>query len=195
MTRWHLFATYKTNLSQLVKQTTLQELVAQLMNLSWDSEEGVVSGNTYQINRVNTASRYMFWLIAKPSTRFLRKFTRELTLMHRDCQSQPKLFWIWFRQFREKTETLPLTIITRQFLWPWSWNPESSLRLARWKRTKRAFHPPSWRKQMKEQFNTHLTMQTISLCCPLLQRKTRGSSSCPLCIPKKRQRRILEKKK
>jgi len=32
-------------------------------------------------------------------------------------------------------------------------------------------------------------MQTISLCCPLLQRKTRGSSSCPLCIPKKRERR------
>jgi len=29
-------------------------------------------------------------------------------------------------------------------------------------------------------------MQTISLCCPLLQRKTRGSSSCPLCIPKKK---------
>ena len=28
-------------------------------------------------------------------------------------------------------------------------------------------------------------MQTISLCCRLLQRKTRGSSSCPLCIPKK----------
>ena len=25
-----------------------------------------------------------------------------------------------FRQFREQTETLPLTIITRQFLWPWS---------------------------------------------------------------------------
>ena len=52
MTSWHLFATYTTNSSQLVKQTTLQELVAQLMNLSWDSEEGVVSGNTYQINRV-----------------------------------------------------------------------------------------------------------------------------------------------
>jgi hypothetical protein len=31
--------------------------------------------------------------------------------MHRDCQSQPKLFWIWFRQFGEQTETLPLTII------------------------------------------------------------------------------------
>ena len=29
-----------------------------------------------------------------------------------------------------------------------------------------------WRKQMKEQVNTHLTMQTISLYCPLLQRKT-----------------------
>jgi len=40
---------------------------------------------------------------------------------------------------------------------------------------------------MKEQFNTHLTMQTISLCCPLPQRKTRGSSSCPLCIPKKKR--------
>jgi hypothetical protein len=40
---------------------------------------------------------------------------------------------------------------------------------------------------MKEQFNTHLTMQTISLCCPLLQRKTRGSSSCPLFIPKKKR--------
>ena len=49
--------------------------------------------------------------------------------------------------------------------------------------------PAFWRKQMKEQFNTHLTMQTIALCCPLLQRKTRGSSSCPLCIPKKRERR------
>ena len=40
---------------------------------------------------------------------------------------------------------------------------------------------------MKEQFNTHLTMQTISLCCPLLQRKTRGPSSCPLCIPQKKR--------
>jgi hypothetical protein len=29
----------------------------------------------------------------------------------------------------------------------------------------------------------------------LLQKKTRGSSSCPLCIPKKRQTRILENKK
>jgi len=83
MTSWHLFATYTTNLSQLVKQTTLQELVAQLMNLSMDSEEGVVSSNTHQINRVNTASMYMFWLIAKPSTRFLlllvyiRKFLRQ----------------------------------------------------------------------------------------------------------------------
>jgi hypothetical protein len=28
--------------------------------------------------------------------------------------------------------------------------------------------------------------QTISLCCPLLQRKTRGSYSCPICIPKKK---------
>ena len=46
MTSWHLFATYTTNLSQLVKQTALQELVAQLMNLSMDSEECVVSGNT-----------------------------------------------------------------------------------------------------------------------------------------------------
>ena len=36
MTSWHLFATYTTNLSYLVKQTTLQELVAQLMNLSMD---------------------------------------------------------------------------------------------------------------------------------------------------------------
>jgi len=40
---------------------------------------------------------------------------------------------------------------------------------------------------MKEQFNTHLTMQTNSLSCPLLQRKTRGPSSCPLCIPKKKR--------
>jgi len=40
-----------------------------------------------------------------------------------------------------------------------------------------------------------LTMQTISLCFPLLQIKTRGSSSCPLCIPKKRETRILEKRK
>ena len=120
MTGRHLFVTFTTNLSQLVKQTTLQELVAQLMNLSWNSEEGVVSGYTHHINRVNTASKYMFWWIAKPPTRFLPKFTRELTLMHRDCQSQPKLFWIWFRQFREQTGTLPLTIITLQFLWPWS---------------------------------------------------------------------------
>ena len=30
-------------------------------------------------------------------------------------------------------------------------------------------------------------MQTISLCCPLLQRKTRGSFSCQLCIPKKKR--------
>jgi len=105
--------------------------------------------------------------------------------MHRDCQSQPKLFWIWFRQFREQTETLPLTIITRQFLWPWNWNRKSSLWLTRWKRTKRAVHPASWQKQMNEEFNMHLTMQTISLCYPLLQRKTRGSSSFPLCIPEK----------
>ena len=127
----------------------------------------------------------MFWLIAKPSTWFLPKFTRELARMHWDCQSQPKLFWIV--QFREQAETLPLTIITRKFLWPWSLNPESSLWLARWKRTKRAFHSAFWRKQMKEQFNTHLTIQTISLCCPLFQRKTRGSSFCPLCIPKKKR--------
>ena len=46
------------------------------MNLSMDSEEGVVSSNTYQINRVNTASRYMFWLIAKPSTWFLPNLHR-----------------------------------------------------------------------------------------------------------------------
>jgi len=59
---------------------------------------------------------YMFWLIAKPSTLFLPKFTRELALMYRDCQSQPKLFWIWFHQFQEQAETLPLTIITCQFL-------------------------------------------------------------------------------
>jgi len=96
-----------------VKQTTLEELVAQLMNLSMDSEEGVVSSNTYQIHRVNTASSYMFWLMAKPSTWFLPKFPREVALMHRDCQSQPKLFWFWFRQFREQAETLPLTIIIR----------------------------------------------------------------------------------
>ena len=111
------------------------------MNLSWNSEEGVVSGNRYQINRVNTASKYMFWLIAKLSTRFLPKFTRELALMQRDCQFETKLFWIWFRQFREQTGTLPLTNITRQFLWPWSWNPESSLWLARWKN--KACIPPT----------------------------------------------------
>ena len=76
------------------------------MNLSMDSEECVVSGNTYQINRVNTASRYMFWLIAKPSTWFLPKFTQELALMHWDCQSQPKLFWIWFRQGTSRNITI-----------------------------------------------------------------------------------------
>ena len=42
--------------------------------------------------------------------------------MHRDCQSQHKLFWIWFRQCLEQAETLPLTIIARR------------------KRTKHAFH-------------------------------------------------------
>ena len=47
MTSWHLFATYTTNLAQLVKQTTFQDLVTQLMNLSMDSEESVVSRNTY----------------------------------------------------------------------------------------------------------------------------------------------------
>ena len=45
--------------------------------------------------------------------------------MHRDCQSQPKLLWIWFRQSREQAETLPLTIITCQFLWPWSEIPKT----------------------------------------------------------------------
>jgi len=90
------------------------------MNLSMDSEEGVVSSNTYQTNQVNTASRYMFWLIAKPYSWFLPKFQLEVALMNRDCQSQLKLFWVWFRQFRKQAETLPLTIITRQFLWPWS---------------------------------------------------------------------------
>jgi hypothetical protein len=56
--------------------------------------------------------------------------------------------------------------------------------------------PPSFlAKADEEQFNTHLTMQTISLSCPLLQRKTRGSSSCPLCISKKIETRIPEKKK
>ena len=89
MTSWHLFATYTTNLPQLVKQTTLQELVAQLMNLSMDSEECVVSSNAYQINRVNTASRYMFWLIAKLSAWFLPKFTRQLALMHRIASRNP----------------------------------------------------------------------------------------------------------
>jgi len=68
----------------------------------------------------------MFWLIAKPSTWFLPKFTRELALMHRDCQSQHKLFWIWFRQCLEQAETLPLTIIARR------------------KRTKHAFHQDFW---------------------------------------------------
>jgi len=72
----------------------------------------------------NKQSKYVIkvYVLAdgKHSTRFLPKFTMELALMHLDCQSQPKLFWIWFRQFREQTETLPLTIITRQFLWPWS---------------------------------------------------------------------------
>ena len=87
-----------------------------LMNLSMDSEECVVSSNTYQINRVNSPTSYMFWLIAKPSTWFLSKFTRDLALLHRDCQTQPKLFCIWFRQFRKQAETLPLKIITRQFL-------------------------------------------------------------------------------
>jgi len=43
------------------------------MNLSMDSEEFVVSGKTYQINRVNTTSMYVFWLIAKTSTWFLPK--------------------------------------------------------------------------------------------------------------------------
>jgi hypothetical protein len=131
----------------------------------------------------------MFWLIAKPSSRFLPKFTREVALMQQDYQSQTKLFWVRFRQFREQTETLPLTIITHQFLWQWSWNPETSLWLAWWKRTKCSFHPVSWRKQMKEEFNTHLTISTISLCCSLLQRKTRSSSSCPICILKKKERR------
>ena len=87
MTSWHLFATYTTNLSQLVKQTTLQELVAQLVNLSMDSEEGVVSRNTYQINRVNTESRYMFWLLAKPSTRFLLLYIRQFLRQSRVCLS------------------------------------------------------------------------------------------------------------
>jgi len=88
-----------------------------------------------------------------------------------------------------------LTIITRQFLWPWSWNHESSHWLARWNRTKRAYNPAFWRKQMKKQFNTHLTMQIISLSFPLLQRKTKELSSCPLCIPKKIETRIMEKRK
>ena len=87
MTSWHLFATYATNLSLLVKQTTLQELVAQLMNLSMDSEESVVSSSTYQINRVNTASRHMFWLIAKPSTRFLLLYIRKFLRQSRVCLS------------------------------------------------------------------------------------------------------------
>jgi len=39
------------------------------------------------------------------------------------------------------------------------------------KKKKRAFHQAFWRKQMKEQFNTHLAMQTNSLCCPLLKKK------------------------
>jgi len=86
------------------------------MKLSMDSEDCVVSSNTFQINRVNTASQYMSRLIAKLSTWFIPIFIRELELMHRDCQSQPKLFWIWFRQFREQAETLPLTIITHHFL-------------------------------------------------------------------------------
>jgi len=89
-----------------VKQTTLHELVAQLINLSMDSEECVVSSNTYQINRVNTASSYMFWLIAKPSSWFLTIFTRELALIHRDCQSQTKLFWIWFRHVSGKSRNI-----------------------------------------------------------------------------------------
>ena len=67
--------------------------------------------------------------------------------------------------------------------------------LARCKRTKYAFHPAFWRKHMKEHFNKHSTMQTISFCCPLLQRNTRGSYFCPLCIPKKREARIMERKK
>jgi hypothetical protein len=53
-------------------------------------------------------------------------------------------------------------------------------------------NPASWRKQM--QFNTHLIMQTISLCCPLLQRKTRGSYFCPICIPKKGRLRYWKRR-
>ena len=82
--------------------------------------EMFISSNTYQINRVKTALMHMFWLKTKPSTWFLPKFTLGLALMHRDCHSQPKLFWISFRQLREQAETLPLTIFTRQFLCPWS---------------------------------------------------------------------------
>jgi len=61
-----------------VKQTALQKLVAQLLNLSMNSEECVDSSSTYQINRVNMASSYMFWPIVKPSTLVLQKFTRQL---------------------------------------------------------------------------------------------------------------------
>ena len=143
----------------------------------------------------------MFWLIAKPSTWFLPKFKRELALKHRDFQSQHTLFCIWFRQIREEAETLPRKIIKRQFLWSWRWKSRLLTFVGTIKkRTKRAFHPVFWRKQMKEQFNTYLTMQTISLCCPLLQRKTSVSTSCPLCLPKKvrrgywkrRNKRILQ---
>ena len=57
-----------------MKQTALQELSGHLMNPYMDSEEGVVTSNLYQINRVNTASRNIFWPIAKPSSCFLQNF-------------------------------------------------------------------------------------------------------------------------
>jgi len=120
------------------------------------------------------ASRYMFWLIAKPSARLLQKFTRKLALMHWDYQSQTKLFWITTDNYYT---SVPLAMELKS---------RKLTLVGMMKKKKAAFHPVSWRKQMKEQFNTHLTMQTVSLCCPLLQRKTRGSSSCPLCIPKKK---------
>ena len=57
-----------------------------------ESEEDVVSSNTHKINRANTASRYMFWLIAKPSIQFLPKFTWELALVHRFASPSPSCF-------------------------------------------------------------------------------------------------------
>ena len=57
LTNQHLFVESTKDLLQHVKKTIHRELFAQLMKVSFDSEEGVVSSNISLTSQANTGSR------------------------------------------------------------------------------------------------------------------------------------------